>query len=69
MYLHANHTTLGTCSGHEVYLVYAFPVPAAVHRERPNSFREVQFSTVNEKPLFVQGGMCMFTGKSHCVRI
>lgn len=63
MCLRANHTALGMCSGSEVHLVYAFPVRAAIHLERPNSFREVQFSTMNEKHLFVQGGICMFTEK------
>lgn len=35
----------------------------------PNSSRELQFSTANEKHLFAQVGICMFTENFHFVRL
>lgn len=72
MYFHVNHTAfeMGNDNRYTFCMFYKFG-QLSINRGQllPNSFHEVQFSTVNEKYVFVRVGICMFTEKFHFVRI
>lgn len=72
MYFHVNHTAFEMGNGNwcTFCMFYQFG-QLSINRgqQLPNSFHEVQFSTLSIKYVFVQVGICMFTEEFHFVRI